>query len=86
MKVGNRHDFNIIIGNINVEVGRGEMENCVRQYGMGQRNESGDRLIEFFSGWRTWFGCSSAELFTPAVNTFAMSIEDGTERRRGDDF
>lgn len=41
------HELTIILGDFNAKVGQGEVENCVGKFGLGQRNERGDRLVEF---------------------------------------
>lgn len=43
----NNRDTTIIMGDFNSKIGKGEVEDIVGQYGLGQRNERGDRLVEF---------------------------------------
>ena len=41
-------EYVIVMGDWNASVGGGQ-EKCVGQYGLGKRNERGEKLIEFFS-------------------------------------
>src|SRR6218665_169365 len=50
----------IVMGDWNGSVEEGGQENCVGQYGLGKRNERGDKLIEFCNEQdllitNTWF-------------------------------
>lgn len=40
-------DINIIMGDFNAKVGKGKEEDVVGNYGLGMRNDRGDRLIRF---------------------------------------
>ena len=42
-----KRDFLIIMGDWNAKIGRTEKSECVGQYGLGTRNERGDKLEEF---------------------------------------
>ncbi|XP_030761955.1 craniofacial development protein 2-like [Sitophilus oryzae] len=46
-KLTKQHDINIIMGDMNAKVGEGPINNIVGKYGLGVRNERGERLIEF---------------------------------------
>ena len=40
--------YNIVMGDFNAKVGPGQyMERCTGQYGLGERNQQGDMLVEF---------------------------------------
>src|SRR6218665_420495 len=43
-------EYVIVMGDWNASVGEGGQEKCVGQYGLGKRNERGDKLIEFCNG------------------------------------
>src|SRR5580698_3108104 len=54
------NDYLVIMGDWNAVVGEGREENEVGQYGLGKRNERGERLIEFCKQKKltvanTWF-------------------------------
>ena len=43
-----RAHYYIVMGDLNAKVGPGQcMEKCTGQYGMGERNQWGDMLVEF---------------------------------------
>ena len=43
-----RAHYNIVMGDFNAKVGPGQcMEKCTGQYGLGERNQRGDMLVEF---------------------------------------
>ncbi|XP_030756972.1 craniofacial development protein 2-like [Sitophilus oryzae] len=42
-----KHEINVIMGDFNAKVGKGRIENTVGGFGLGDRNERGERLIEF---------------------------------------
>jgi len=44
LKLTKKHDVNIIMGDFNAKIGRGRVEGLVGSYGLGERNERGDRL------------------------------------------
>ena len=54
----------IVMGDMNAKVGQGKYEKIVGNYGLGKRNERGDRLIQF---------CSEANL--SIMNTFLQQPE-----------
>ena len=43
-------EYVTVMGDWNASVGEGGQEKCVGQYGLGKRNERGDKLIEFCNG------------------------------------
>ncbi|XP_037931408.1 craniofacial development protein 2-like [Teleopsis dalmanni] len=47
MRLTKSHEINIIQGDFNAKVGKGEVNGVVGQYGLGERNDTGDRLIQF---------------------------------------
>ncbi|XP_069363460.1 uncharacterized protein [Maniola hyperantus] len=47
MKRTKNHDINIIMGDFNAKVGEAPVHNIIGQYGLGERNDRGERLIEF---------------------------------------
>lgn len=47
IKLTKRQDVTIIMGDFNAKVGEEEAADCVGRYGLGERNDRGDRLIEF---------------------------------------
>ena len=42
-----RKDVLIIMGDWNSKIGKGEVLGTVGKYGLGNRNEAGERLLEF---------------------------------------
>ncbi|KAL1446687.1 hypothetical protein WDU94_006588 [Cyamophila willieti] len=59
----------ILMGDFNARVGRGEDLPYVGQYGLGERNERGDRLVEFcaknkFVITNTWFKHHNRRIYT----------------------
>lgn len=42
-----KNDINIVMGDINSKIGQGECLDIVGKYGLGTRNERGDRLVQF---------------------------------------
>ena len=62
-------DFTVVMGDMNAKVGRGREENIVGPFGLGERNERGDRFV----GWcienkqmiaNTWFRHHPRKLWT----------------------
>lgn len=47
VKLINKHEIKIIMGDFNAKVGKGKVENTVGGFGLGERNDRGDRLISF---------------------------------------
>ena len=68
--------MNIIIGDFSANVGKGAVENIMGNYGLGTRNDRGDRLIQFFQEtynviMNTYFKLPARRLYTyrwPAAN------------------
>lgn len=42
-----KHEINIVMGDFNAKVGQGKVEGYVGDYGLGERNDRGDRLVQF---------------------------------------
>lgn len=42
-----KEGINISLGDMNAKVGKGVVEHAVRDFGLGVRNDRGERLIEF---------------------------------------
>lgn len=76
LKLTRKHDVNVIMGDFNAKIGKGRFENLVGPYGLGTRNERGDRLLEFcqeehLTITNTWFQLPPRRLYTwksPADN------------------
>lgn len=43
----NSRDINIVLGDFNAKVGKGRCDKYIGEYGIGTRNERGDRLVQF---------------------------------------
>lgn len=48
MKSTKSHEINIVLFDFNAKVGEGDVEHIVEQYDLGQRNDRGERLIQYF--------------------------------------
>jgi len=64
-----KHDINIVMGDFNAKVGKGKVADIIGDYGLGTRNERGDRLLQFcteenFSIMNTWFKLPPRRLYT----------------------
>lgn len=46
LKTTKNHEVTFVLGDFNAIVGQGEVEMCVGRFGLGKRNERGDRLVE----------------------------------------
>lgn len=62
-------EINIVMGDLNAKIGCGEVQGIVGQYGLGIRNDRGDRLIQFcqennFIILNTYFKLPSRRLYT----------------------
>ncbi|XP_060531554.1 uncharacterized protein LOC132705137 [Cylas formicarius] len=70
LKYTKPHDLNIIQGDFNAKVGKGEViGGVVGPWGLGERNIRGDRLIQFcqeehFKIMNTWFSLPPRRLYT----------------------
>ena len=51
-KQAKEHEINIVMGDFNAKVGRGGDGDTVGEFGLGERNERGDRLVEWCGRWR----------------------------------
>uniref|UniRef100_A0A8D9DVR2 Craniofacial development protein 2 n=1 Tax=Cacopsylla melanoneura TaxID=428564 RepID=A0A8D9DVR2_9HEMI len=47
LKVTKNQDVTIVMGDLNAKIGAGQNDEWVGRYGLGERNERGDRLYEF---------------------------------------
>lgn len=47
LSITKKHDINIIVGDMNAKVGRREVKGIVGKYGLEDRNDRGDRLVQF---------------------------------------
>ncbi|XP_030747109.1 uncharacterized protein LOC115875737 [Sitophilus oryzae] len=62
-------DITLVLGDFNAKIGRGRFNNCVGEYGLGRRNERGDRLLQFcqendFIISNTFFKLPNRRLYT----------------------
>lgn len=69
LKVTKSNEINILMGDFNAKVGRGRVENIVGSYGLGERNNRGDRLIEYCQDnelviTNTWYNLPPRRLYT----------------------
>ncbi|XP_037942288.1 craniofacial development protein 2-like [Teleopsis dalmanni] len=69
MRLTKSHEINIIQGDFNAKVGRGEVHGVVGQYGLGERKDRGDRLIQFCQEYKlkisnTMFNLPPRRLYT----------------------
>lgn len=42
-----KHEVTIVMGDFNAKIGRGRVVDVIGEHGLGQRNERGERLVEF---------------------------------------
>ena len=64
-----KNELTIITGDFNAKVGKGRIEDIVGEHGLGDKNERGDRLIQFcreedFTIANTWFKLPNRRLYT----------------------
>lgn len=64
-----KEEVNIILGDMNAKIGLGKIEDVVGDFGLGTRNERGERLIEFcqemnFTIMNTFFKLPPRRLYT----------------------
>ncbi|XP_072392530.1 uncharacterized protein [Diabrotica undecimpunctata] len=69
MKLTKKEDINIVLGDFNAKIGRGKFQNIVGEYGLGERNKRGERLLEFCQqhnmiATNTWFKLPQRRLYT----------------------
>ncbi|XP_060533769.1 craniofacial development protein 2-like [Cylas formicarius] len=69
LKHTRREEVNMMLGDMNAMVGQGKFEVVVGEFGLGVRNERGERLIEFceemnFTIMNTFFKLPSRRLYT----------------------
>ncbi|XP_055378335.1 craniofacial development protein 2-like [Condylostylus longicornis] len=69
LKLTKRHEMNIIMGDFNAKIGTGKVENIVRPFALGTRNDRGERLIQFcqeedYKITNTWFSLPPRRLYT----------------------
>ncbi|XP_055387971.1 craniofacial development protein 2-like [Condylostylus longicornis] len=63
------HEMNIIMGDFNAKIGLGRVDNIVGPFALGNRNDRGDRLIQFcqeesLTVTNTWFSLPRRRLYT----------------------
>lgn len=68
-KRANGQDINIVMGDLNVKIGRGQVDKIVGPHSLGQRNKRGDRSLQFCQEkeliiMNTWFQLSPRRLYT----------------------
>ena len=64
-----KQDLNIVMGDFNAKIGQGRVAGLIGDFGLGERNERGDRLVEFCQKNRmlvanTWFKLHPRRLYT----------------------
>lgn len=69
LKSTKKEDITVIMGDFNAKVGKEKVEGCTGEFGLGIRNERGDRLIEFsqsekFVITNTFFKLPKRRLYT----------------------
>lgn len=69
LKVTKKHEVNIIMGDYNAKIGKGRFDQLVGPHGLGERNERGDRLLQFCQEeymkiTNTWFQLHNRRLYT----------------------
>ncbi|KAK4873205.1 hypothetical protein RN001_015234 [Aquatica leii] len=47
LKQVKKHELCIVMGDMNAKIGKGRFEDVVGEYGLGERNDRGDRLLQF---------------------------------------
>lgn len=47
MGIAKGHEMCIVMGDLNAKIGEGEVQGVVGRYGLGQRNDRGDTLVQF---------------------------------------
>lgn len=69
LKLTKTQEINIVLGDFNAKVGKGAVEHVVGCYGLGQRNERGERLIQYCQDrdlviTNTWYELPARRLYT----------------------
>lgn len=69
LKTTKKNDINIIMGDFNAKIGKGSVLDIVGNFGLGERNERGDRLVEFCQNYEmivtnTYFKLPPRRLYT----------------------
>lgn len=64
-----RHEINIVMGDLNAKVGKGRVDRVVGPFGLGERNDRGDRFVEWCQEKaqivvNTWFRHHKRHLWT----------------------
>jgi hypothetical protein len=77
-------DIAVVMGDFNAKVGEGAVEGVTGKHGLGERNEAGDRLLEFCAAndlivSNTWFQLLKRRLYT-------WTSPDGNSRNQIDYF
>ena len=45
--IAKNHEVNIVMGDLNAKIGKGKEDSLIGQFGLGDRNERGDRFAQF---------------------------------------
>ena len=69
LKITKSGEVTIILGDFNAKIGKGRVENIVGEYGLGERSDRGDRLVQFCQEenlvvTNTWFQLPLRRLYT----------------------
>lgn len=69
IKLTKKHEIKIIMGDFNSKIGKGRSEDLVGPFGLGARNERGNRLLQLCQDKNmklvnTWFGLPPRRLYT----------------------
>ncbi|XP_060531503.1 uncharacterized protein LOC132705089 [Cylas formicarius] len=69
IKVTKKQDLTVIMGDFNAKIGQGRLSDLVGEFGLGDRNNRGERLIEFcqqhnMAVTNTWFKHHPRRLYT----------------------
>ena len=64
-----RHEINLVMGDLNAKIGQGRVDRVVGLFGLGERNERGDRFVEWCQEktqivMNTWFRRHNQHLWT----------------------
>ncbi|CAK1601406.1 unnamed protein product [Parnassius mnemosyne] len=69
LQMTKNHEINLVIGDFNAKVGKGEVPRVAGKFGLGARNERGDSLVQFcqecdFAIINTYFQLPPKRLYT----------------------